>query len=132
MLHKSSNYPPINALQIIKILIEINDKYKKPNYLIYSGQPKEVSTVLIDEIKKELTNNDEPISSKELLSLLLELKIKFCPRGDRFGEINGLINNAKTISLMVLNSFSTFEENKIHNTGNEALDGKNIKVGISE
>jgi len=127
MLGKSENYPEVNALQIIEILLEIHDKYKKVNYLIYSGKPNEVSTVLIDKIKEELEEKNEPIYSKELLSLLLELKIKFSPRANRFDEIIAIINSAKTISLIVLNSLSLFENNTFHNTGNEMFDGRKIE-----
>lgn len=127
MLGKSENYPEVNALQIIEILLEIHDKYKKVNYLIYSGRPNEVSTVLVDKIKEELEEKNEPIYSKELLSLLLELKIKFSSRTNRFNEIVAIINSAKTISLMVLNSLSLFENNTLHNTGNEMFDGRKIE-----
>jgi len=128
MLKPTSNYPEVNALQIMQILIEINPKYKKVQYLIYSGNPKQVSTILMEKIKEELDNEvEELIYSKELLSMLLELKIKFSPRGSRFDEISTLINSSKTISLIVLNSLSAFEENVIHNTGNSTFDGKNIK-----
>ncbi|KKX46909.1 hypothetical protein [Sphingobacterium sp. IITKGP-BTPF85] len=127
MLAATNNYPEVNALQIIQILLEIHNKYKKVNYLIYSGKPNEVSTVLIDKIKVELDEKNEPIYSKELLSLLLELKIKFSSRANRFMEIITLINSAKTISLIVLNSLSLFENNKFHNTGNDFFDGKKIE-----
>lgn len=127
MLRKTSNFPEVNALEIIQILLSINEKYKKTHYLVYSGNPSEVSTVLIDLIKKELNNKTEPIYSKELLSMLLELKIKFSSRGERFNEIITLIRSSKTISQIVLNSLSFFEKNKLHNTGNEIFDGKSIE-----
>lgn len=128
MVGKSKNYPPINAFEIIKILTNKNDKFKKIQYLIYSGKPNEVSNVLINEIKKELQTQDEPIYSKEILSLLLEMKLKFTSRGQRFEEIKTLINNNKTISLIVLNSLSQFDRNMVINTGNDHYDGK--KIGI--
>ncbi|WP_185212828.1 hypothetical protein [Sphingobacterium mizutaii] len=127
MLRKTANYPEVNALQIIQILLGINDKHKKTHYLIYSGNPSEVSTVLIDLIKNELEKKNEPIYSKELLSLLLELKIKFSSRGERFTEIQTLIKSSKTISLILLNSLSSFEKLKLHNTGNECFDGRSIE-----
>lgn len=128
MIPKTENYNEINALEIIKILANKNDKFKKIQYLIYSGKPKEVSQVLISEIQKDLSSTEEPIYSKELLSMLLEMKIKFCARNERFNEINTLINNNKTISLIVLNTLSQFDHNIINNTGNEYFDGKKIGV----
>lgn len=126
MIPKTKNYNEINALEIIKILVEKNDKFKKIQYLIYSGKPKEVSNVLITEIQNDLASNDEPIYSKELISLLLEMKIKFSSRNERFNEMNTLIKNSKTISLIVLNTLGTFNRNTINNTGNEYFDGKQI------
>ena len=126
MVPETNNYVAINALEIIKILIKKHEKFKKIQYLIYSGKPKEVSEVIISEIKSELESTDEPMYSKELLSKLLEMKIKFCSRNQRFDEINTLINNNKTISLIVLNSLSQFDRNIIHNTGNSDFDGKQM------
>ena len=126
MIPKTKNYDSINALTIIKILVDKHEKFKKIQYLIYSGKPKEVSEVIISEIKNELVSTDEPIYSKELLSKLLEMKIKFCSRNERFNEINTLINNNKTISLIVLNSLNEFNSGIVINTGNPEFDGKNI------
>lgn len=126
MVPKTKNFGPVNALSIIKILIEKNVKFKKIQYLIYSGKPKEVSEVIISEIKEELDSTDEPIYAKELLSMLLETKLKFCSRNQRFEEINTLINNNKTISLIVLNTLNHFDRNLIHNMGNEYFDGRKI------
>jgi len=126
MVGESKNYPPINAFEIIKILTNKNEKFKKIQYLIYSGKSNEVSNVLINEIKTELETQDEPIYSKEILSLLLEMKLKFTSRNQRFDEIKTLITNNKTISLIVLNSLSLFNENTIVNTGNAFFDGKQI------
>jgi hypothetical protein len=126
MVPETENYKEVNALEIIKILVESNPKFKKPQYLIYSGKPKEVSQVLIKEIQNDISSNDEPIYSKELLSMLLEMKIKFCSRAERFNEINTLINSSKTISLIFLNSLSQFDTNKLHNTGNDDFDGRQI------
>lgn len=126
MVPKTKNYEPINALAIIKILIEKHEKFKKIQYLIYSGKPKEVSEVIISEIKGELESAEEPIYSKELLSMLLEMKLKFCSRNQRFNEINTLINNSKTISLIVLNSLNQFNRNTVHSMGNEFFDGRKI------
>lgn len=127
MVPKTANHKEINALEIIKLLVSKNDKFKKTQYLIYSGKPKEVSEVLVSEIKDEIETTDgEPIYSKQLLSMLLELKIKFCTRTERFNEINTLITNSKTISLIVLNALSNFDRNLVHNTGNDYFDGKEI------
>lgn len=126
MVPKTENYEEINALEIIKILSQKNDKFKKVQYLIYSGKPKEVSQVLIAGIKNDLESSDEPIYSKELLSLLLEMKIKFSSRNERFNEMNTLIRSSKTISLVVLNTLSLFDENIVIQTGNEYYDGKKI------
>jgi len=126
MVPETENYKEVNALEVIKILVNKNPKFKKIQYLIYSGKPKEVSQVLISEIQSDLESNDEPIHSKELLSMLLEMKIKFCSRSERFNEINTLINNNKTISLIVLNALSQFDQNTVHNTGNEYFDGREI------
>ena len=126
MVPKTENYQEVNALEIIKILVKKNNKFKKIQYLIYSGKPKEVSQVLISEIQTDLSSNDEPIYSKELLSMLLEMKIKFCARNERFNEVNTLINSNKTISLIVLNALGQFDQNMIHNTGNEFFDGRKI------
>jgi hypothetical protein len=126
MVPETNNYEAINALAIIKILIKKHEKFKKVQYLIYSGKPKEVSAVIISEIKSELISTDEPMYSKELLSKLLEMKIKFCSRNQRFEEINTLVNDNKTISLIVLNSFSQFDRELINNTGNKDFDGRNI------
>ncbi len=126
MVPKTVNYNEVNALEVIKILVNKNLKFKKIQYLIYSGKPKEVSQVLITEIHKDLELNDEPIYSKELLSMLLEMKIKFCSRNERFNEVNTLINGSKTISLIVLNALNQFDRNTVHNTGNEHFDGKDI------
>lgn len=126
MVQKTKNYEPINALAIIKILVEKHEKFKKIQYLIYSGKPKEVSQVIISEMKKEFESEDDPIYSKELLSMLLEMKLKFCSRNERFNEINTLINSNKTISLIVLNSLNQFDQNIIHKMGNEYFDGKKI------
>lgn len=126
MVPKTENHQEVNALEIIKILVSKNQKFKKIQYLIYSGKPKEVSQVLISEIQNDLDSNQEPIYSKELLSMLLEMKIKFCSRSERFNEVNTLINSNKTISLIVLNALGQFDSNTVHNTGNEYLDGKKI------
>ena len=126
MVPETNNYGPINALAVIKILIKKNVKFKKIQYLIYSGKPKEVSEVIISEIKGELESAEEPIYSKELLSMLLEMKLKFCSRNERFNEINTLINNNKTISLIVLNSLNQLDRNTIHSMGNEYFDGRKI------
>lgn len=133
MLAKTANYNEVNGLEIIEILIHINEKYKKCPFLIYSGNPSEASKVLVSKIKAEVLqegNNEpknEPISSLQLLSLLLELRIKFCARSSRFDEIKTLIKGQKTISLIVLNSLANFDGNSIINTGNEYYDGKKIK-----
>lgn len=126
MVPKTKNHDEINALEIIKILANQNPKFRRIQYLVYSGKPSEVSEVLISEIKKELNSSSEPIYSKELLSMLLELKIKFCSRGERFNEIKTLIVNSKTISLIFLNSIAKFDANLVHNTGNGDFDGKQI------
>ncbi|MDR6969647.1 hypothetical protein J2X31_003680 [Flavobacterium arsenatis] len=127
MVPKTSNYSEINALEIIEILVKTNDKYKKTQYLIYSGKSKDVSHVFVNKIKGEIDiNPDDPINSKQLLSLLLELKLKFSTRAERFNEINTLINSNKTISLIVLNTLSNFDENILLNTGNDYFDGKKI------
>lgn len=126
MVPTTKNYGPINALAIIKILVEKHEKFKKVQYLIYSGKPKEVSHVIISEMKKEFESEDDPIYSKELLSMLLEMKLKFCSRTERFNEINTLINNSKTISLIVLNSLNQFDQNIIHKMGNEYFDGRKV------
>ncbi|NIJ45610.1 hypothetical protein FHR24_002078 [Wenyingzhuangia heitensis] len=126
MVPKTVNHGAINALEIIKILVSKHEKFKKIQYLIYSGKPKEVSEVIITEIKSELKSTEEPIYSKELLSKLLEMKIKFCSRNQRFDEINTLINSSKTISLIVLNSLGQFNRSVISNTGNKDFDGKEI------
>jgi hypothetical protein len=127
MLPKTNNYNEINALEIIKILVNKHEKFKKIQYLVYSGKSKEVSEVLIGEIKNEIEKNpQDPINSKQLLSMLLEMKLKFCTRAERFNEINTLIYNNKTISLIVLNTLSSFDSNIFHNTGNDFFDGKKI------
>lgn len=126
MVPKTDNYKEINALEVIKILVSTNPKFKKIQFLIYSGKPNEVSQVLISEIQTDLISNNEPIYSKELLSMLLEMKIKFCSRSERFNEINTLVNNNKSISLIVLNAISQFDRNIVHNTGNEYFDGREI------
>ncbi|EJL69979.1 hypothetical protein [Chryseobacterium populi] len=126
MIPKTENYDEINALEIIKILVGKHEKFKKIQYLIYSGKPKEVSQVLVSGIQKDLATTEEPIYSRELLSLLLELKIKFSTRNERFNEINTLITNSKSISLIVLNTLSLFDENIVINTGNEDYDGQKI------
>lgn len=127
LVKKTENYQKINALEIIKILVELNEKFKKTQYLIYSGTPKDVSQVLLSEIKNDLDSVDEPIQSKEVLSLLLEMKIKFCSRSERFKEINTLIKGSKTISMIVLDALSLFDANVVVNTGNADFDGKQIK-----
>ena len=126
MVPQTVNHKEINALEIIKILVNKNPKFKKIQYLIYSGQPKEVSQVLLSEIQTDLQSNDEPIYSKELLSMLLEMKIKFCSRKERFNEVNTLINSNKTISLIVLNALNRFDNNTVIKTGNDFFDDKKI------
>lgn len=126
MVPKTKNFNEINALEIIKILTSKNDKFKKVQYLVYSGKPKDVSQVLLNDIKRDLEVTDEPIYSKEILSLLLEMKIKFTSRSDRFNEINTLIKGSKTISLIVLNTLNKFDSNLVINTGNQYFDGKKI------
>tara|TARA_R110002072_G_scaffold287464_3_gene453106 strand:- start:9257 stop:9976 length:720 start_codon:yes stop_codon:yes gene_type:complete len=126
MVPKTENHQEVNALEVIKILVKKHPKFKKIQYLIYSGKPKEVSQVLISEIRTDLQSNDEPIYSRELLSMLLEMKIKFCSRNERFNEVNTLINSNKTISLIVLNALSQFDKNTVHNTGNQYFDGREI------
>lgn len=126
MVPKTKNFNEINALEIIKILTNKNDKFKKVQYLVYSGKPKDVSQVLLTDIKRDLEVTDEPIYSKEILSLLLEMKIKFTSRSDRFNEINTLIKGSKTISLVVLNTLNQFDSNLVINTGNQYFDGKKI------
>lgn len=127
MVPQSENYGEINALEIIKILVGIHEKFKKTQYLIYSGKPKDVSSVIFKTLKKEMEKGDEPIQSKELLSLLLALKIKFSNRNQRFEEINTLIKSGKTISLIVLNALSKFESHMVVETGNEHFDGRSIE-----
>lgn len=129
MLHQTTNHNEINGLEVIEILLAINEKYRKCQFLIYSGKATEASQVLIEKIKNEIAQNDsnQTISSLELLSLLLEIRIKFCPRNSRFGEISTLIKNEKTISLMVLNALVNFDDNLIINTGNPDYDGRTIK-----
>src|SRR5690606_21308986 len=45
MVPKTVNHQEVNALEVIKILVGKNPKFKKVQYLIYSGKPKEVSQV---------------------------------------------------------------------------------------
>lgn len=127
MLAKTTNYSEINGLEIVEIMLGINFKYRKCPFLIYSGKPNEASQVLISKIQAEINNDkNAPIFSLELLSLLLELKIKFCARNSRFEEIVTLLKGQKTISQIVLNSLSKFEANQVINTGNETFDGRTI------
>lgn len=127
MIPKTSNYDEVNALEIIEILISLNEKYKKIQYLVYSGKPQEASKIIVQKIQAEIAEKkDDLLNSEQILSLLLELKIKFCPRSNRFNEIITLINSNKTINLIVLNTLSNFNRNQIINTGNEYYDGKEI------
>lgn len=127
MIPKTSNYNEVNALEIIEILISLNEKYKKTQYLVYSGKPQEASKIIVKKIQAEINEGkDDLLNSEQILSLLLELKIKFCPRGSRFNEIITLINSNKTINLIVLNTLSNFNKNQIINTGNEYYDGKEV------
>lgn len=132
MLHETKNYKEVNGLQIIELLLTINEKYRKCPFLIYSGKPNEASNVLISKIKAELSDNPkEPIYSLQLLSLLLELRLKFCVRGTRFDEIVALIKGEKTISTIVLNSLTKFDSNLVINTGNDQFDGRTVESLIS-
>jgi hypothetical protein len=127
MIDKTTNYNAINGLEIIEIMLAVNSKYRKCSFLIYSGKSNEASQILISKIQKEINDEaNEPIYSLELLSLLLELKIKFSARGTRFDEIKILLKSEKTISQMVLNSLGKFDRNQIINTGNESFDGRTI------
>lgn len=128
MLKKTTNYNEINGLEIVEIMLSVNTKYRKCPFLIYSGKPNEASQILISKIQEEInTGQNEPIYSLELLSLLLELRIKFCARNSRFNEMIMLIKGEKTISQIVLNLLSNFGSNKIINSGNGAFDGKTIE-----
>ncbi|MEO8947305.1 MAG: hypothetical protein ABI308_02780 [Mucilaginibacter sp.] len=125
MLAKTTNYNEINGLQVVEIMLGINQKYRKCPFLIYSGKPNEASQVLISKIQNELNNEDnQPIYSLELLSLLLELRIKFCARNSRFEEIVTIAKGQKSISQIVLNSLEKFNRNTVINTGNEVFDGQ--------
>lgn len=127
MLQATENHDEINGLAIIDILLELNTKYRKCTFLIYSGKPQEASNVILSKIRKEVCNkNQEPINAMEILSLLLELKIKFCARNQRFDEIITLIKGEKTISSIVLNLLASFDDNIVINTGNTFYDGKTI------
>jgi hypothetical protein len=133
MVPITNNYQEVNALEIIRILVNYNSKFKKVPCLIYSGKLSDATQVLLSEIKNDIESNDLPIQSKELLGMLLEMKIKFCTRNERFSEIKALINNSKTISLIFLNALAKFDHNIVHNTGNECFDGKKIGelIGLS-
>ena len=112
---------------IIEIMLSIHAKYRKCPFLIYSGKSNEASKVLISKIQAEINSEQNtPIFSLDLLSLLLELRIKFCARNSRFSEINMLVKGQKSISQIVLNLLSVFEENTVVNTGNGAFDGRTI------
>lgn len=127
MQAKTVNYNEINGLQIVEIMLSIHPKYRKCPFLIYSGKANEASQVIISKIQSEIdTGTNVPIYSLDLLSLLLELRIKFCARASRFNEIVTLAKGEKTISQIVLNLLSTFESNQVINTGNDAFDGKTI------
>lgn len=127
MLAKTTNYNEINGLEVVEIMLGLNAKYRKVPFLIYSGKPNEASQVLIQKIQTEINNGkNEPIYSLDLLSLLLELRIKFCARNSRFDEITTLAKGEKTISQIVLNSLAKFDANQIINTGNETFDGRTI------
>lgn len=132
MVPKTENFQEINALEIIKILVGLNEKFKKTQYLIYSGKPKDVSQVLLSEIKNELDSSDEPIQSKEVLSLFLEMKIKFCSRGERFNEIKTLLKENKTISMIVLDTLNKHDNNIFIQWGHPTFDGKKISDLMSE
>jgi len=128
MLPQTTNHPELNGLEIVETLLKINEKYRKCPFLIYSGKPQEASNVLISKLKTEVCTDEvkEPIYSLELLSLLLELKIKFCARNSRFEEIMTLMKGEKTISQIVLNLLANFDSNLLVNTGNHNYDGKTI------
>lgn len=128
MLQKTDNHPELNGLEIIEILLKINEKYRKCPFLIYSGKPQEASNVLISKLKGEICTDvvREPIYSLQLLSLLLELRVKFCARHSRFDEIKTLIKGEKSISLIVLALLANFDSNLLVNTGNEYYDGRKI------
>ncbi|MGQ3013460.1 MAG: hypothetical protein ACT6QS_07125 [Flavobacteriales bacterium] len=128
MLPATANHAELNGLEIIETLLRINDKYRKCPFLIYSGKPQEASNVMIEKLRAEICSGEvkEPIYALQLLSLLLELKIKFCARGSRFAEINTLIKGEKSISLIVLNLLANVDRNLLINTGNEYYDGKRI------
>ena len=127
MMRSCSNYSEVNGLEIIEILLKINEKYRKCPFLVYSGNPNEASAVLIGKIRSEVCiDTNEPIYSLQLLTLLLELKIKFCSRNSRFNEIKTLIKGEKSISLIVMNLLATFDSNLVVNTGNEFYDGRTV------
>lgn len=135
MLHKTKNFPEVNGLEVIEFLVKIDEKkYRKCQYLIYSGKPLEASRILVSKLKEEICVEEikEPIYSLQVLSLIMELKIKFCARAARFNEINTLIKGEKTISLVVQNVLANFSHTYLINTGNDAYDGKTIEYFVNE
>lgn len=127
MLRQSTNYPEVNGLQIIEALVKVDQKYRKCPFIIYSGQPRDASEALLKKLQQEIGDGKgKELNTLQLLSLLMELRIKFCSRNVRFDEIKTMIKGEKSISLIVLNSLAKFENNLIVNTGNSYYDGKTI------
>lgn len=128
ILAPSDGFNGFVGWDVIESVLVAKDKLKSRSFLIYSGDLKKATEYIIAKIKNDIANEDqELITSKEFISKILELKIKFCRRDEnRFTEITTLLRGSNTISDIVLNSILSFEDNTIINTGNRNYDGKKI------
>ena len=127
ILQPTGNFQGLNGWNIIDIILNLNEKYKKRQFLIYSGNATDASKTLVDMIQSEIAQNQgKTINGLKLLSNLLELRIKFCSRPQRFDEVKSLLKDEKIISTVVLSSLASVGELTI-NTGNNDYDGKTIQ-----
>lgn len=119
--------PTITGIDMVQKMSAIQDKFRKTQYLLYSGNIDEASKYVLDRIKKEIDErNSDDINAIQLLSLVLNSRIKFIKRGLHFDEIVQLVSSEKNISSIVLNSLETFHQTTVINTGNDEFDGRTI------
>jgi len=117
----------ITGIDMVQKMSSIQEKFRKTQYLLYSGNIDEASKYVLDQIKKEIDERkSDDINAIQLLSLVLNSRIKFIKRGPHFDEIVQLVSSEKNISSIVLNSLENFNQTTLINTGNDEFDGRQI------
>lgn len=128
LLPSNSGFSGLVGWNIVEFVIKAKEKLKSKSFLIYSSDIKKASQFILDKITNDITSNpDNPIPSLEFVSKILNLKVKFCKRDEhRYEEISTLLKESNTISNIVLDSISNFDQNFVINTGNSQFDGKKV------